>query len=191
MVRPSLDERRVAGMSEAYGEPTGGDVIPPQQPGIWGWALMLPVWLAASTLFLLMAMTFADVILRSVVSDPIESATELTRLFMAIIVFSALPMVSWKGQHIVVDLMDPFFSRRMARMRDIVVDLLCGVILIWPAKRVWELAERARDFGDVTEYLGFPQFLIGWFIAVFSLLTAAVFVARGLTRIFAPSRLPG
>jgi len=152
---------------------------------------MLPVWLAASALFLLMAMTFADVILRSVASDPIESATELTRLFMAIIVFSALPMVSWKGGHVIVDLMDPLFSRRMARMRDIVVDLFCGVILLWPSRRVWDLAERARDFGDITEYLGFPQFLIGWFIAIFSLLTAIAFVARGLTRLFAASRMPG
>ena len=45
--------------------------------------------LASLALFFLMAMTFADVVLRSVFNDPIESATELTRLLMAIIVFSS------------------------------------------------------------------------------------------------------
>ena len=162
-----------------------------KQPSFWHYVAVLPTWLAAATLFVLMAMTFADVILRSVANNPIESATELTRLFMAIIVFSALPMVSWKGNHIVVDLMDPLFSRILARWRDIVIDIASGVILLWPAKRVWDLAERARDFGDVTEYLGFPQFLIGWFIAFFAFATALTFIARGLTRLFAPTKVPG
>ncbi len=177
-------------MSGTFGEPGVGETVSPRVPGVWGYVVMLPTWLAALTLFVLMAMTFADVILRSVANDPIESATELTRLFMAIIVFSALPMVSWNGQHIIVDLMDPLFARRAARVRDIVIDLFCGVILLWPAKRVWDLAERARDFGDVTEYLGFPQYVIGWFIAAFTLLTATVFIARGLMRVFARSKVP-
>ena len=176
-------------MSGPYRDPESGEAVSPRQSGVWGCIVMLPTWLAASTLFLLMAMTFADVLLRSIVNDPIESATELTRFFMAIIVFSALPMVSWKSGHIIVDLMDPLFGRHAARVRDIVIDLFCGVILFWPAKRVWDLAERARDFGDVTEYLGFPQFVIGWFIAFFTFVTAVVFVARGLTRLFAPSKL--
>ena len=176
-------------MSGPYRDPESGEAVSPRQSGVWGCIMMLPTWLAASTLFLLMAMTFADVLLRSIVNDPIESATELTRFFMAIIVFSALPMVSWKSGHIIVDLMDPLFGRHAARVRDIMIDLFCGVILFWPAKRVWDLAERARDFGDVTEYLGFPQFVIGWFIAFFTFVTAVVFVARGLTRLFAPSKL--
>ncbi len=177
-------------MTGSDGDFAGGHPAEPRSV-LWSRLSSLPIWLSASTLFVLMAMTFADVILRSVANDPIESATELTRLFMAIIVFSALPVVTWKGEHIAVDLIDPLFSRRAARVRDILVDLICGVILFWPARRVWDLAERARDFGDVTEYLGFPQFLIGWFIALFSFLTALTFIARGLTRLFAPSRLSG
>lgn len=157
--------------------------------GAWGVVAMLPTWLAAAALFILMCMTFADVILRSTFNAPIEWASELTRIFLAVIVFASLPMVTWRGQHIVVDLMDPLFNARLARWRDILIDLACGIALFWPAKRVWDLAERARDFGDVTEYMGFPQYLIGWFIALFTLFTAVVFVARGLTRLFAPEKL--
>ena len=69
--------------------------------GPWRILFDAPIWLAAFALFLLMVMTFADVILRSAANNPIESATELTRLLMAIIVFSALPLVSWKGDHII------------------------------------------------------------------------------------------
>ena len=157
---------------------------------IWTVIARAPTWLAAWVLFVLTAMTFFDVVLRSVANNPIESATELTRFFMAVVVFASLPAVSWKGKHIVVDLMDPLFSRRAARVRDILIDLITGGILLWPAKRVWELAERARDFGDVTEYLGFPQFVIGWFIAFFAFVTAVVFLVRGTARIVAPDRVP-
>jgi TRAP-type C4-dicarboxylate transport system permease small subunit len=160
-----------------------------KQDSFWHYLAVLPTWFAAATLFVLMMMTFLDVLLRSIANNPIESATELTRLFMAIIVFSSLPTVSWKGQNIVVDLLDPLFSRRLALIRDIAVDLVCGFVLLWPAKRVWDLAERARSYGDVTEYLHMPQHYIAWYIAVFSFATALTFIVRGLARIFAPSKV--
>lgn len=170
-------------------KPDPGDAYFARPTSLWGWIATGPTILAAVTLFILMAMTFADVVLRSAFDAPIEWASELTRIFLAVIVFSCLPMVSWKSQHIIVDLMDPVFSKRAAHIRDIIIDLACGVLLLWPAKRVWDLAERARDFGDVTEHMEFPQHLIGWFIAAFTLVTALVFIARGVVRIFAPHKL--
>lgn len=148
-----------------------------------------PSLLAAAALFALMVMTFFDVVLRSALNNPIESATELTRLFMAIIVFSALPVVTWNGSHITVDLLDPLFSRSLARVRDTLVDLVSGVMLLWPAWRVMELAERAREYGDVTEYLRMPQFYIGYFIAFSTGVTALVLLARATVRVLAPHRL--
>ncbi|MBV1865649.1 MAG: TRAP transporter small permease [Rhodobacteraceae bacterium] len=152
--------------------------------------VQLPSYLAAVTLFLLMAMTFFDVLLRSLANNPIESATELTRLFMAIIVFSSLPMVTWKGQHIVVDLMDPLFSATLGKLRNILINTICGVVLLWPAWRVYELAERSRSYGDITEYLHMPQFYIGWFIALATFVTALIMILRGLLLIIAPHKVP-
>jgi len=161
-----------------------------RQPSVWHYLAVAPSWLAATALFLLMAMTFTDVVLRSTISNPLESATELTRIFMAVVVFASMPVISWKGTHIIVDLMDPLFNRVMARLRDITIDLVCGTLLFWPAIRVFQLAERSRSYGDVSEYIHFPQYLIGWFIAFFTTVTATTFVVRGLVRIFAPKRIP-
>ncbi len=36
-----------------------------------------------------------------------------------------------------------------------------------------------------------PQHYTGWFIAVFAMVTAFVFLARGVTQIFAPHKIPG
>lgn len=161
-----------------------------KQKGIWAKLALMPSLLAAVALFILMVMTFLDVLLRSVLNNPIESATELTRLLMAITVFSALPVISWRGKHVVVDLLDPAFPPGLARLRDIIVDLVSGICLLWPALRVWQLAERAAQYGDTTEYLQIPQFYIATFIAVSAFATAFVLLLRGVVGIFAPKLLP-
>jgi TRAP-type C4-dicarboxylate transport system permease small subunit len=152
----------------------------------------LPLMLAAVTLFVLMLLTFADVVMRSVFSSPIEAATELTRLAMAVIVFSALPVISGRAQHIVVDLLDPVFNRLgVARILDGLTTLLCGVLLAWPANRAFDLAERARSYGDLTEYLSIPTFYITWFIALMTMATAMTMAVRGLVTLVAPGLLRG
>lgn len=150
----------------------------------------LPIYLASLTLFFLMCLTFFDVILRSMFNSPIEAATELTRMSMAIMVFSVLPIITARGEHIVVDLLDVFYSNKtVIRVRSILLDLICGIMLLWPAQRVTVLAERARSYGDITEYLHIPQFYIAWFIAIMTFITATVLIARGLIEIFYPTAL--
>ncbi|MEX0316425.1 MULTISPECIES: TRAP transporter small permease [unclassified Ruegeria] len=153
-------------------------------------ASALPVIVASVALFILMVMTFCDVILRSVFNSPIEAATELTRILMAILVFSVLPIISVTNGQIAVDLTDGIFNRlRLSRLRDGIIYVASGVMLIWPIQRVWVLAERARDYGDVTEYLSIPTYLVGWFITFSVAVTALAMVITGLLHLFAPSLL--
>jgi len=149
----------------------------------------VPSLLAGMVLFLLMVMTFLDVLLRSTVNNPIESATELTRLALAIIVFSSLPAVSYKGEHIVVDLLEGYMGLRLRRILDLLINVVSGIALLWPAARVWQLAERTREYGDVTEYLNIPQFYIAWFIAVMTFATALAFIARGIVLFVDPDAI--
>jgi TRAP-type C4-dicarboxylate transport system permease small subunit len=155
-----------------------------------GRLLALPVAIASAALFGLMVITFLDVIMRSVFDAPIQAATELIRIAIAIIVFSALPLLAARDEHISVDLLDGAFRRfNLARWRDGIITLVCGVILYFPAERVTVLAERARGYGDTTEYLSIPTFYVGWFIAIMTFATAAVMVIRGLIILIAPHYL--
>lgn len=150
----------------------------------------LPMTMASLALFALMVLTFADVIMRSVFNAPIEAATELIRIGIALIVFSALPVLSGREGHIAADLLDrPFANWGLQRWRDGLVTLACGVMLWFPAGRVVDLAYRALSYGDVTEYLEIPTFYIGMFIAVMTYITAIVLILRGLLRLFAPQLL--
>ncbi|WJS05955.1 TRAP transporter small permease [Roseibium aggregatum] len=150
-------------------------------------AASLPTLLASFALFVLMVMTFCDVVLRSVFNAPIEVAADMTRLLMAIMVFSVLPVVSAKDGHICVDLTDGMFKRAgLTRWRNAFTDLFCGLMLVLPAMRVFDLAERSRSYGDVMEYLRLPLHYVGWFISIVTAITAAVLIVRGLGHIFAP-----
>lgn len=153
-------------------------------------ASVLPVYVACAALFVLMVMTFCDVILRSVFNSPIEAATELTRILMAILVFSVMPIISVSDGHIAVDLTDGIFHRlRLSRLRDGILYIVSGVLLFWPIQRIWILAERARDYGDVTEYLSIPTYYIGWFITVSLAITAIAMIITGILHLFAPKLL--
>jgi len=147
------------------------------------------IYLACLALFSLMLLIFSDVVLRSAFNAPVESATELTRLLMAIMVFSVLPVVSVRNQHIVVDLLDGFVSNRwLVNVKAAAINLLCGGMLLWPAQRVVVLAERARDYGDVTEYLHIPQFYIAWFIAIMTFVTAILLILKGVVNLVGANR---
>lgn len=149
-----------------------------------------PMIVASIALFALMCLTFADVLMRSIFNAPIEAATELIRMGIALIVFAALPVLSAQSGHIAVDLLDgPFRRFKLERWRDAAVALACAAMLWYPAGRVIDLAERAKGYGDVTEYLEIPTYYVAYFIAVMTYLTAVALVGRGLLHLFAPQAL--
>ncbi len=151
---------------------------------------LIPMGVASAVLFFLMGMTFFDVVLRSAFNNPIEAAPELTRMSVAVIVFTSLPVISGKGHHINVDLLDPLFARlRIDRIWTALMSLACGAMLWWPANRVVDLAERARSYGDLTEFLQIPTFYISWLIAIMTFITMIVLILRGLALLFAPRLL--
>ena len=150
----------------------------------------VPTITAAIALFALMILTFTDVMMRSFLNAPIQMGADLTRLLMAVIVFSVLPSLSFRGKHISVDLTDGLFKRLgLARWRDVLVALLCGALLILPAQRIWVLAERSRSYGDVMEYLRIPVHLLGWFIALLTGITAFALIVRAVLLVLRPSWL--
>ncbi|PIE10377.1 MAG: C4-dicarboxylate ABC transporter permease [Rhodobacterales bacterium] len=160
-------------------------------PAWAGWlAHRLPIALASGALLLLMLLTFADVMLRSTLNAPIQFAADLTRLLMAITVFSAMPLLSHQGNQISVDLLDGIFARlRISRLVDIAVSVFCGGILIWPALRVYDLAQRSKSYGDRMEYLKLPVHYVEWFVALMTMVTALALLWRAVMLIIAPHEL--
>ena len=133
---------------------------------------------AGATLFGMMLLTTADVTGRYLFNSPILGTVELTQLMLAAVVFLSLPVVCWRQEHVSVDLLDAIFPPRLIWVREVIVNLVVTAALWVMAQRVWMLAERAFEWGDLTEFLRIPRgYLIG-LIAIMLAISALLTLLR-------------
>ncbi|HPQ96142.1 MAG: TRAP transporter small permease [Thiothrix sp.] len=151
-----------------------------RERGLFMWLAFSLELVAVITLFLLMLLTCADVTGRYLFNNSIDGAIELTRIGLAIMVFAELPVISWRGGHVVVDLLDSIVSHRLIRVFSMLAALLIATSLYFVAWRIWELAERSLRRGEVTEYLKFPEGYLIYYIALMSWVTAATMITYGI-----------
>ena len=136
---------------------------------------------AALLLFLMMALTFVDVILRYWFSAPIPGGFELTELMLASLIFCGLPLVTMENQHVSVDLFDRFIPRAWYRFRDILVLVVCTICVATLAWRMWHKASESHAYGDITSVLELPLapvFFLGALSLAVTVVVFAVLVYR-------------
>lgn len=137
-----------------------------------------------------MLVTCVDVFGRYLFNNPLTGSTELTEIAVGIVIFSVFPIVSWRNDHVVVDILDHFFSPKVHMIRTIVINLLISVALVFLANRIYLLGQRSLGYGEVTEFLAIP---LGWmmiFIAVMCWVTALAVITLGVHRAIAEYREP-
>lgn len=130
------------------------------------WLARFLLGAAAAILLAMLLLTCADVIGRYILNAPINGKTELTRFMMAGLIASTLPVISFAGGHISVDLLDSWFSPRAAAIRDLITDgiaaLALGVLSNWLIFR----ADRLEARGYVSDFLHLPLAPVAYFVAV-------------------------
>ena len=136
--------------------------------------------LAAITLFSLMLITCVDVVGRYIFNHPLTGSTELTEMAVGIIVFSAFPIISWRREHIVVDIFDGFFSAKMDFIRTIIINTTSAIALYFLGQRIILLGKRSLGYGEVSEYLAIPTGWMIYFIGAMCWLTAILLVTAGI-----------
>ncbi|HLR78098.1 MAG TPA: TRAP transporter small permease [Burkholderiaceae bacterium] len=132
------------------------------------WVAFLLDCSAALILFGLMLLTCIDVIGRYVFNRPLVGATELTEIFLALAIFSAMPVITWRQGHIVVDLIDTFLPSRALRVLTWISTALVATSLYFVAARIFELGARDLRRGIKTDFLHLPT---GWFIEAIAVLS--------------------
>lgn len=127
--------------------------------------------LAAVVLFALMTITCADVIGRYFFNSPIYGAFEITEMLLAALIFSGLPLVTLRNDHVTVDVLDSFIPAPLARVQHVIVCLISFVATAYLAWRLGVRAENMLAAGETTAQL---KFKLGY-------LTYAMSVLMGLT----------
>lgn len=143
-----------------------------EERGLLKWAAFVFELVAALALFGLMVLTCADVVGRYFLHRPVPGATELTEMGLAVVVFSAMPVVTWRGGQIVVDLVDGFLPHAVIRGLVWLSTIIVASSLYFVALRVWELGARNLRRGIVSDFLHIPTAYVIQYIAVLSWITA-------------------
>lgn len=137
-----------------------------EERGPMKWLAFFLELISAIVLFLLMALTCIDVVGRYFFSHPLVGATELTEIGLALVIFSVMPIITWRSTHIVVDLIDMIASLKLLKILAWFSTLLIASSFYFVAIRIFELGTRNLHRGIVTDFLHLP---IGYFIQAIAL----------------------
>lgn len=148
------------------------------------WLVLFLQAISALTLFTLMMVTCVDVVGRYVFNSPLTGSTELTEIAVGIVVFSVVPIISWRNDHIVVDLLDPLFPPLSRLIRSIIINICISIALFYLGNRIIVLGERSLSYGEVTEYLEIPSGWMMYFMGYVCWITAFMIVTLGIYRAY-------
>jgi len=143
----------------------------------WSTGLM-----AAVALFAIMWLTLVDVSGRKFLSNSVPGALEITEILMVIVIFGALPLVSWRNEHVTFDSFDAFLPNWLRNVQARLVDLLCGAVFAFLAYLMVMRGERFREYGDTTAYLLLPVAPVAYLMAALLLLTAVTHFVRAIVK---------
>jgi TRAP-type C4-dicarboxylate transport system permease small subunit len=155
-----------------------------EEEGYVAWIAFILEAIAVTVLFALMVMTCLDVGGRYLFNNAVDGSIELTRIGLAVLVFAVMPIVTWRGAHIVVDLIDDFISHKIIKLFSLISAFLISTSLYFVGFRIFELAERSLRRGIVTEFLELPEGYIIYYISIMSWITAAMMISYGVRRIW-------
>jgi TRAP-type C4-dicarboxylate transport system permease small subunit len=137
---------------------------------------------AALLLFGMMALTTADVVGRYFFNRPLRGAFEITELLLLTLIFAGLPLASRAGEHVTLDFVDMLLGAKGQVLLQRAVDLVCGVIILALAWRVWVKAGTIAGYGDTTDVLRVPVGPFVYFMTAMVAVTGVVHLARAIFR---------
>ena len=138
--------------------------------------------LAATTLFCSLCLTFFDVGGRKFASASITGSLELTELLMVIVIFAALPLVSIRREHVVFDSLDHVLPASLRRLQSMLVNLVCGGLLMALAWLMWRTAGEFAQTGETTAQLKLLKAPFIYGMSVLCGLTGLVHLLRFVLR---------
>ncbi|HVL55790.1 MAG TPA: TRAP transporter small permease [Burkholderiaceae bacterium] len=139
-------------------------------------------WGAAACLFAMMALTFVDVVSRKLLYASVPGSVEVTELLMLVVIFTALPLASLRGEHVFFDLLDYLLPERLRRVQSVISNAFCAALLVGASWLVFRRAQRTAEFGDMTAQLQISIAEFHYMAAAMLLLTAVMHVYLMLAR---------
>ncbi len=148
----------------------------PETDDIWpdGWFEAILMAIVGTTIFLMMAITFVDVVGRYAFNTPIPGGFELIEFLMPLSIFAGLPIITRRRTHIVVSIFDHWFPGRIGETRRLIVDAASLAVVAFIAERMWSQGDGLAEAQIESGYLEWPVAPAAYAISVLSAVTCVV-----------------
>jgi TRAP-type transport system small permease protein len=125
----------------------------------------------ALLLFVMMMLTFTDVIGRYIFTAPIFGAAEMIQFLLATLIFGGLCLVNARDEHITVELFEPYLDRWMPVVRRIIVQMFSVGMMAIIAYQLYQYALDAERIGSRTVVLEWPVAIVAFAVAGLSVVS--------------------
>ena len=147
-----------------------------------GWLEATLGLVMCAILFVLMLLTFFDVIGRYFFNTPIPAAFELTELGMGVIVFLGLPLVTLREEHISITLLDGVLRKGHARIQNVAVNLFITAMLVFLAWRIFENGQYLLDANETSTFLRIAIAPFAFFMSLMAMFSASLLLLLTISR---------
>jgi TRAP-type transport system small permease protein len=121
---------------------------------------------AAVLIFIMMMLTFADVVGRYIFTAPIFGAAEMIQFLLAMTIFSGLCLVNAHDEHITVELFDAQLDRFISpALRRVIIQLFSVGMMAVIAYQLYRFALEAGRVNTKTVVLEWPFAVVAYTVA--------------------------
>lgn len=145
--------------------------------------------LAGIALFIMMVLTFIDVIGRYGFNKSIFGTSEIIEVLMVIVIFAGIAFITSSDQHVKVDIFDSWIKRRAPNLQRWSVLIFSWAIYAFLTFELIRHAIGSFQSGKRTAVLDGPQWLMPGAAALFSIIGVALFLIAILTTRGHPAKI--
>ena len=128
--------------------------------------------LAAISLMAMMTITFIDVLGRYAFGSPLAGAYELIEYLLPVLVFSGLPLVTQRREHVTTGLFEDRFSGWVLRVRAITINTAGAIACGYATYAMYRSYSAAATLHEASPVLGIPKPpVLGLIVAMLAITT--------------------
>lgn len=156
---------------------------------IWSLLDWFLKWIMAALLFVMMSITFFDVIGRFILKMPIPGGFEIVQYMMALVIMAGLAQTTMEESHLSVSLFTSNLGRRGFLIHRAIILCITAIGIGVVAWRVVAQAIILQESKQVSGFLNFPLQYVGYGMALLAVLTFAIILAKLFDAITGRNRL--
>jgi TRAP-type C4-dicarboxylate transport system permease small subunit len=144
-------------------------------------------YLLAVLVFVMMCLTFVDVVGRQIFDSPVPAGFEITELMVGYTIYLGFPLICARREHITIGLFEKFFTGIVRRIQGVVLNVLFGVLtLIW-TRELWIHSGKLAQHKEILMFLKIERAPFIYVMCGFTLLAAAIFFILAWVRLREPA----